>query len=267
MEFPRERYVQKLVDRIDIGLIKIITGARRVGKSYLMNKLFYRHLIESGVDESKIIRFSFDSDDDIDLLDPYLPGEDTKIIQKGGGYLVNSRKFRAFIKERANGREGMFYLLDEVQLLEDFVGTLNGLLRNTDDNIYVTGSNSKFLSSDISTEFRGRVTIRFFTFHFQDASGRGEGAEGEVGGIVVVRIACVFQVFACADVLQAESLAFDIVDVPHGTVLHVLAVALAESEDETAPACFQRLRIQIAGLTPDIIGLVVGSNEPQQVAT
>ena len=194
MEFPRERYVQKLVDRIDIGLIKIITGARRVGKSYLMNKLFYRHLTESGVDESKIIRFSFDSDDDIDLLDPYLPGEDTKIIQKGGGYLVNSRKFRAFIKDRANGREGMFYLLDEVQLLEDFVGTLNGLLRNTDDNIYVTGSNSKFLSSDISTEFRGRgLVLHVLPLTFSEyLNGTGlprDAAWGdyiETGGIPIV---------------------------------------------------------------------------------
>ena len=104
-------------------------------------------------------------------------------------------------------------------------------------------------------------TIRFFTFHFQDASGRGEGAEGEVGGIVVVRIACVFQVFACADVLQAESLAFDIVDVPHGTGLHVLAVALSESEDETAPACLYGLRIQITGLAPDVVWLGVGRDE------
>lgn len=109
-------------------------------------------------------------------------------------------------------------------------------------------------------------TIRFFTFHSLDARRRGEGAEGEVGGIVVVRIAGVFQVFACADVFQGESLAVDIVDVPHGAVFHVLAIAFCESEDETAPACLYGLRIQVAGLAPDVVGLSVGRDESQQVA-
>ena len=159
MDYPRESYIRKLVGRIDNGLIKVITGSRRSGKSFLMNKLFYRRLLETGIDESVILRFAFDSDDDLDLLDGYYPEEETKIIQKDGSYLVNSKKFRAYVKEWTKGREHLFLLLDEVQLLQGFVGTLNGFLEHGIYDVYVSGSNSKFLSSDIATEFRGRGSV------------------------------------------------------------------------------------------------------------
>ena len=99
------------------------------------------------------------------------------------------------------------------------------------------------------------------------ASRRGEGAEREVRGLIVVRIASIFQIFACANVLQGESFAINIVDVPHSTVLHVLAIAFRQSEDETAPACLDGLRIQITWFAPDVILLVVRGDESQQVAT
>ncbi len=159
MEYGRKVYLNKLIERQQNGLIKVITGARRAGKSYLMNHLYFNYLIESGVSKSKIIRFAFDSDEDIDQLDIYYPDEETRIIQKNGTYLINAKKFRAYIKDKAVEEKMYFFLLDEVQLLENFVGTLNGLLRHENFDIYVTGSNSKFLSSDIATEFKGRGTV------------------------------------------------------------------------------------------------------------
>ena len=159
MEYSRKIYLNKLVERRQNGLVKVITGARRAGKSYLMNQLYFKSLLESGVSKSKIIRFAFDSDEDIDLLDIYYPDEETRIMQKNGTYLINAKKFRAYIKDNTGEEETYYFLLDEVQLLDNFVGTLNGLLRHENFDVYVTGSNSKFLSSDIATEFKGRGTV------------------------------------------------------------------------------------------------------------
>ena len=158
MSFKRRTYLERLKSREKNGLIKIITGSRRTGKSYLMNEIFYKYLKEKDVKKEFIIRFAFDSDDDLDLLDAYFPNEPTRIVQKNGSYLVNAKKFRAFIKEKTNEEDDFYFLLDEVQILENFVGTLNSFLRHQNFDIYVTGSNSKFLSSDIVTEFKGRGT-------------------------------------------------------------------------------------------------------------
>lgn len=155
MEFLRNKYLNKLVDRQGNNLIKIITGARRVGKSYLLNEIFYSRLIKNGISEKQIIRFAFDSDEDIDYLRDYFPNEET-LIKSENTNVVNSKKFRAFIKDKTNNQNKFFLLLDEVQLLENFVGTLNSFLRHKNFDIYVTGSNSNFLSSDIATEFKGR---------------------------------------------------------------------------------------------------------------
>ena len=159
MEYPRDIYLKRLSDRKQNGLIKIITGARRAGKSYLLNELYYKQLLNTGVPSKNIIRFAFDSDEDIDLLDSYFPEEPTKIRKSAEVFFVNSKKFRAYIKDRTNDTDNYYLLLDEVQLLDSFVGTLNGFLRHTNYDIYVTGSNSRFLSSDIATEFKGRGTI------------------------------------------------------------------------------------------------------------
>ncbi len=159
MEYPRDIYLKRLSDRKQNGLIKIITGARRAGKSYLLNELYYKQLLNTGVPSKNIIRFAFDSDEDIDMLDSYFPEEPTKIEKSAEVFLVNSKKFRAYIKDRTNDTDNYYLLLDEVQLLDSFVGTLNGFLRHTNYDIYVTGSNSRFLSSDIATEFKGRGTI------------------------------------------------------------------------------------------------------------
>lgn len=159
MEYSREIYLNRLIDRKQNGLIKVITGARRAGKSYLLNELYYRYLLNTGVPSTNIIRFAFDSDEDIDLLDSYFLDEPTRIEKSQNVFYINSKKFRAYIKDRTNEKDEFYLLLDEVQLLDSFVGTLNGLLRHSKFDIYVTGSNSRFLSSDIATEFKGRGTI------------------------------------------------------------------------------------------------------------
>ena len=158
MEFMRERYIARLKARKNNGLIKIITGARRAGKSYILNELFYRSLLDDGVEKSHIIRFAFDSDEDIDLLDNYYPAEETRIRIDKNNFIINAKKFRAFIREKTAGDGTYYLLLDEIQLLDIFVGTLNSFLRHKEYDLYVTGSNSRFLSSDIATEFKGRGT-------------------------------------------------------------------------------------------------------------
>lgn len=159
MEYKRTKYVNRLIDRKNNGLIKVITGARRSGKSYLLNELFYSSLIAQGISKKNIIRFSFDSDEDIDLLDEYLKDTPSKIKSTNNEIEVNSKKFRAYIKDKTNENEDFYLFLDEIQILENFIGTLNSLLKHKNFDIYVTGSNSRFLSSDIATEFKGRGTI------------------------------------------------------------------------------------------------------------
>ena len=159
MEFKRDAYLNKLKAREQNGLVKIITGARRAGKSYLLNEIFHRYLLDKGIAPDHIIRFAFDADEDIDLLDGYFPESETRIKAQNGTYTINARKFRAFVKDRTNETDGFYLLLDEVQLLESFTGTLNSFLRHRNFDVYVTGSNSRFLSSDIATEFKGRGSV------------------------------------------------------------------------------------------------------------
>lgn len=185
-----------LSERRHNGLIKIITGARRVGKSYLLNELFYRELLADGVKETQIIRFAFDVDEDVDLLDRFFPEEETRLRQRGGSFTVNAKKFRAFIAEKVCKDKTTYLLLDEIQLLDHFTGTLNGFLRQKNLDVYVTGSNSRFLSSDIATEFRGRGSvIHVFPLVFSEyMQGNGQNHAGawreyiETGGIPLVAL-------------------------------------------------------------------------------
>ena len=150
MEIKRDFYLKKLISRRNNGLIKVITGIRRCGKSYLLNTIFYNYLLENGVDENHIIRFAFDSADDL-----YLIGESLIKIEKEKRR-VDPKKFMAYIRSKMTDN-GMYYLLlDEVQMLDCFESVLNGYLRKDNMDVYVTGSNAKFLSKDIITEFAGR---------------------------------------------------------------------------------------------------------------
>ena len=156
-EIGRQNYVDRIASKRKNGLIKVITGLRRSGKSYLLFELYYRRLIQDGVRERNVVKFSFDVDEDIDKLDVYFPEESTRIKEKDKNvYKINSKKFRAYINDQIEGDEDYYLLLDEIQNLDNFAGTLNGFLRKKNLDVYVTGSNSHFLSSDILTEFRGR---------------------------------------------------------------------------------------------------------------
>lgn len=156
MLFKRDKYLNQAILKKNNGLIKVITGARRSGKSYFMNTIFYEYLKAEGVDDRHIIKFSFDNDEDIDVLEAFLPEEKTKIMQKNGYYTVNSRKFRMYIKSITDDNGIYYLLLDEIQILDSFVGTLNGFLNHKNFDVYVTGSNSQMLSSEVETKFRGR---------------------------------------------------------------------------------------------------------------
>ncbi len=150
MEIKRDLYLNKLIKRKGNGLIKVITGIRRCGKSYLLNTLFYRHLLEKGVPEDHILRFAFDSADDL-----YLIGENLIELEKRNRR-ADPEKFMAYVRSKITDSQIYYLLLDEVQMLDCFETVLNGYLRKDNMDVYVTGSNAKFLSSDIITEFAGR---------------------------------------------------------------------------------------------------------------
>ncbi len=136
IEISRDYYLEQLIKRKNNGLIKIVTGIRRCGKSFLLRTLFKKHLIESGVTEDHIIELAFDLYDNIEFRDP--------------------KFFYPWAKEHLKNDEIYYFLLDEVQLLGEFVSVLNGLSDKKNCDVYVTGSNAKFLSKDIATEFGGR---------------------------------------------------------------------------------------------------------------
>ena len=150
MVIQRDFYLEKLIQRKGNGLIKVITGIRRCGKSYLLNNLFYHHLLKSGVDAEHIIRFAFDSADDL-----YLIGESLIQIEKEKRG-VDPEKFMAYIRSKVIDNSVYYLLLDEVQMLDCFEAVLNGYLRKENMDAFVTGSNARLLSKDIATEFAGR---------------------------------------------------------------------------------------------------------------
>lgn len=136
MEIKRDKYLEDLKDRMHNGMIKVVTGIRRCGKSYLIFTIFKEYLINEGVKEEHIIEMEFD--------------------KKENAKYRNPDALLDYVKESIKDPEDYYVLLDEVQMLGDFEEVLNSLLHIKNLDIYVTGSNSKFLSSDVLTEFRGR---------------------------------------------------------------------------------------------------------------
>lgn len=136
MDIKRDKYLSDLVNRMNNGMIKVVTGIRRCGKSYLIFTIFKNYLREQGVDEAHIVTIELDQRKDKKYRDPDI------ILE--------------YIESRITDDEKYYILLDEVQLLKDFEEVLNSLLHIKNIDIYVTGSNSKFLSKDVITEFRGR---------------------------------------------------------------------------------------------------------------
>ena len=149
MVVKREVYLQMLIDRMNNGAIKVITGLRRSGKSTLLFNIFYDHLISIGINPNNIIKIDLDSEQYEDLLD--------------------YKKLGQYIRSKINETEQFYIFLDEVQFCKNFEKVLNGLNRNENLDIYVTGSNSKFLSTDILTEFRGRGDeVRVYPLSFSE---------------------------------------------------------------------------------------------------
>lgn len=150
MKFERGHYIKKLISNKHNHLIKIVTGLRRVGKSYLLFNLYKQHLLDNGVDAMHIIELQLDS--------------------------FAQRKYRKadtlyeYVENMTKQDTQMYYvMIDEVQMLESFVDVLNGFLHIDNLDVYVTGSNAKFLSSDIVTEFRGRgVQIHLQPLSFKE---------------------------------------------------------------------------------------------------
>ncbi len=149
MDIKRDKYLSDLVNRMNNGMIKVVTGIRRCGKSYLIFTIFKNYLKEQGVDEAHIVTIELDQRKDKKYRDPDI------ILE--------------YIESRITDDEKYYILLDEVQLLKDFEEVLNSLLHIKNIDIYVTGSNSKFLSKDVITEFRGRGDeIHIFPLTFKE---------------------------------------------------------------------------------------------------
>ena len=145
----RDLYLQKLINRKENGLIKVVTGIRRCGKSYLLDPIFKEYLLDSGVSEDHIIKIELDKRENAKYLDP--------------------DELDKYIRSKIIDEKMHYIILDEIQLVPKFESVLNGFLYEKNMDVYVTGSNSKFLSSDIITEFRGRSDqIRVFPFSFKE---------------------------------------------------------------------------------------------------
>lgn len=149
MVIQRDLYLNRLIAHKHNGMVKIITGIRRCGKSYLLNTLFYGHLKESGVADDHIIKVD---------LDDY-----------GNKELLNPDNLYGYVKSRVIDVDRYYILIDEIQSVKDFESVVNGFMHIENADIYITGSNSKFLSSDIITEFRGRGDeIRVYPLCFSE---------------------------------------------------------------------------------------------------
>ena len=136
MEIKRDRYLKQLIESRQNGFIKVVTGIRRCGKSYLLNVLFYHYLLDNGVADDHIIRIDLEDRMNKDLRNPDM--------------------MLHYVHDRIKDKELYYIIIDEVQLMDEFVDVLNSFRHIDNADTYVTGSNSHFLSSDIPTEFRGR---------------------------------------------------------------------------------------------------------------
>ena len=149
MEIKRDIYLNRLINRKNNGMIKVVTGVRRSGKSYLLFHLFYNYLLQTGVDDEHIIKLALD-----DRMNKRYRNPDTLCD---------------YVHQRIKDHGTYFILLDEVQFVSEFEDVLNSFLHIENADTYVTGSNAKFLSKDIITEFRGRGDeIRIFPLNFRE---------------------------------------------------------------------------------------------------
>jgi len=154
----RDVYLNKLIERRENELIKIITGIRRCGKSYLLDPIFKNYLLASGVEEDHIIKLELDSIENKEYTEP--------------------KNLYKYVMDKIKDEKMYYILLDEIQKVTDFESVLNSFLRKRNLDVYVTGSNSKFLSSDVVTEFRGRGDeIRVFPLSYSEFKEAYQGDE------------------------------------------------------------------------------------------
>lgn len=159
-EINRDKYLNKLIDKKENGLIKVVTGIRRCGKSYLLDPLYKNYLLNSGIEESHIIKLDLDEYKNNAYLDP--------------------GKLDEYVRSLIVDKDMYYLILDEIQKVDNFESVLNGFLHISNLDVYVTGSNSKFLSSDIITEFRGRGDeIRIYPLSFSEFCLAFDGSKEE----------------------------------------------------------------------------------------
>ncbi len=160
MEIKRDIYLDKLIRKEKNGLIKVVTGIRRCGKSYLLFKLFHDYLLENGIPQNHIIEVALDDRSNKELRNP--------------------DKMLAFVKGQIKDNDTYYIILDEVQYLDEFEDVLNSFLHIRNADVYVTGSNSKFLSSDVITQFRGRGDeIHVYPLNFREFNSAFDGTPDE----------------------------------------------------------------------------------------
>lgn len=157
----RDKYLDELIGWKHTDLIKIVTGIRRCGKSFLLFTLFHQHLLETGTDEDHIIEIALDDISNEELREPF--------------------KMLAYAKERVKDKGQYYLIIDEVQLLDRFVDVLNSFMHMSNVDVYVTGSNSRFLSKDVATEFRGRgMEIHIYPLSFAELYAAVGGDKNEL---------------------------------------------------------------------------------------
>lgn len=157
----RDKYLDELIGWKHTDLIKIVTGIRRCGKSFLLFNLFHHHLLETGTDEDHIIEIALDDISNEELREPF--------------------KMLAYVKERVKDKGQYYLIIDEVQLLDRFVDVLNSFMHMSNVDVYVTGSNSRFLSRDVATEFRGRgMELHIFPLSFAELYAAVGGDKNEL---------------------------------------------------------------------------------------
>lgn len=157
----RDKYLDELIGWKHTDLIKIVTGIRRCGKSFLLFTLFHQHLSETGTDEDHIIEIALDDISNEELREPF--------------------KMLAYVKERVKDKGQYYLIIDEVQLLDRFVDVLNSFMHMSNVDVYVTGSNSRFLSKDVATEFRGRgMEIHIYPLSFAELYAAVGGGKNEL---------------------------------------------------------------------------------------
>lgn len=157
----RDKYLDELIGWKHTDLIKIVTGIRRCGKSFLLFTLFHQHLLETGTDEDHIIEIALDDISNEELREPF--------------------KMLAYVKERVKDKGQYYLIIDEVQLLDRFVDVLNSFMHMSNVDVYVTGSNSRFLSKDVATEFRGRgMELHIYPLSFAELYAAVGGDKNEL---------------------------------------------------------------------------------------